>query len=93
MTQFIFVKIYAPYDLPQQVIFFGNLRSRLVNYANEKTAITSMKVPPKVWECYVNDSFVIIKKESVSEFQDKLNSIDPMISFTIKKETITKFPS
>lgn len=51
-----------------------------------KSAITSMKVPPKVWERYVNDRFVIIKKESVSEFQDKLNSIDPMISFTIEKE-------
>ena len=30
-TKFIFVNIYAPNDLAQQVKFFDNLRSKLVN--------------------------------------------------------------
>ena len=45
-----------------------------------------MRVPPKTWNRYVDGSFVIIKKDCVPEFHDKLNSIDPMISFTMEKE-------
>ena len=52
----------------------------------EESAISASATPPKVWKRYVDDSFVIIKKNSVSTFHDTLNSIDPKISFTIETE-------
>ena len=54
--------------------------------AIEESPISSTRVPPKIWKRYVDDSFVTLKKDCVSEFHDKLNSIDPMISFTMEKE-------
>ena len=35
---------------------------------------------------YVDDSFVIIKKDAVSSFHNTLNASDPKISFTIELE-------
>ena len=55
--------------------------------AIDESALSSMRVPPKTWKRYVDDSVVIIKKDCVPEFHDKLNSIDPMISFTMEKES------
>ena len=52
----------------------------------EDSALSISTVPPKIWKRYVDDSFVIIKKDSVSAFHDILNSIDPKISFTIETE-------
>ena len=52
----------------------------------EELAINTSTVAPRVWKRYVDDSFVIIKKDAVSSFHDALNSIDPKIAFTIKEE-------
>ena len=52
----------------------------------EESAISASATPPKVWKRYVDDSFVIIKQNSVSTFHDTLNSINPKISFTIETE-------
>ena len=52
----------------------------------EESAITASTTPPKIWKRYVDDSFVIIKKHSVSKFHDTLNAVDPKISFTIETE-------
>ena len=52
----------------------------------EESAISASATPPKVWKRYVDDSFIIIKKNSVSTFHDTINSIDPKISFTIETE-------
>jgi len=38
-TKFIFVNIYAPNDLTQQVKFFDSLKSKLVKYANESIIV------------------------------------------------------
>ena len=38
-TKFIFVNIYAPNDLAQQVNFFDGLKSKLVKYANENIIV------------------------------------------------------
>ena len=56
--------------------------------AIEESAISSMRVPPKTWKRYVDDSFVVIKKDCVLEFHDKLNSIDPMMSIMVEKESL-----
>ena len=38
-TKFIFVNIYAPNDLAQQVNFFDGLKSKLVKYANKSIIV------------------------------------------------------
>ena len=48
----------------------------------KEPAISAPCVARKVWRCYVDDSFCIIKKA----FHYILNSLDPHISFTIKPE-------
>ena len=53
--------------------------------AIKESPISSTRVPPNIWKRYVDDSFVTVKKDCVSEFHDKLNSIDPMISFATEK--------
>ena len=53
----------------------------------EEHAITNTANPPKEWDRFVDDVFSIMKKDAVSTFHDKLNSIDPHISFTIEHET------
>ena len=45
--------------------------------AIEESAISSIRVPPKTWKRYVNDSFVIVKKDCVPEFHDKLKLYKP----------------
>ena len=52
----------------------------------EELAINTSTVTPRIWKRYVDDSFVIIKKDAVSSFHDTLNSIDPKIAFTIEEE-------
>ena len=39
----------------------------------DELAISTSLVPPKVWKHYVDDSFVIIKKDAVSSFHNTLN--------------------
>ena len=52
----------------------------------EDSALFISTVPPKIWKRYVDDSFVIRKKDSVSALHDTLNSIDPKISLTVEME-------
>ena len=40
----------------------------------EELAISTSSVPRKVWKRYVDDSFVIIKKDAVSSFHNTLNA-------------------
>ena len=53
-------------------------------YVIDDSALSISTVPPKIWRRYVDDNFVIIKKDRVSAFHDTVNSIDPKISFTIE---------
>ena len=56
----------------------------------EESAIIALTVPPKVWKRYVDDSFCIIKKDEIPTFHNKLNSMDPHISFTTEQRTMTR---
>jgi len=49
----------------------------------EDSALINSMVPPKTWKRYLDDSFVIIKRDAISAFHDTLNSI----SFTIETES------
>nr|VZI52565.1 unnamed protein product [Spirometra erinaceieuropaei] len=47
---------------------------------------------PKFWTRYVDDTFVIIKRQMVKEFHDVLNSVFPDIQFTIETEANNQLP-
>ena len=54
--------------------------------SHEQTALTTTTCPPKVWERYVDDVFLIIKKHWLEEFYDHINGLHEQIKFTIEKE-------
>ena len=58
----------------------------------EKRALSTFHLPPKIWKRYVNDTFVIIHKNSVEDFLDHLNTIENSIKFTIEKEADHTLP-
>ena len=58
----------------------------------EKRALSTFHSPPKVWKRYVDDTFVIIHKNSVEDFLDHLNTIENSIKFTIEKEADHTLP-
>nr|VZI00485.1 unnamed protein product [Spirometra erinaceieuropaei] len=47
---------------------------------------------PKFWTRYVDDTFVIIKRQKVQEFHDVLNSVFPDIQFTMEAEANNQLP-
>nr|VZI18010.1 unnamed protein product [Spirometra erinaceieuropaei] len=47
---------------------------------------------PKFWARYVDDTFVIIKRQMVKEFHDVLNSVFPDIQFTMEAEVNNQLP-
>ena len=53
----------------------------------ERKALQSFDAPPRVWWRYVDDTFVIIKRERLESFLAHLNSVDPMIQFTMETES------
>ncbi|BHF62483.1 hypothetical protein SprV_0301040100 [Sparganum proliferum] len=47
---------------------------------------------PKFWARYVDDTFVIIKREMVQTFHNALNSVSPDIQFTMEAESNNELP-
>ncbi|BHF80227.1 hypothetical protein SprV_0702335100 [Sparganum proliferum] len=47
---------------------------------------------PKFWARYVDDTFVIIKRQMAKEFHDVLNSVFPDIQFTMEAEANNQLP-
>ncbi|BHF65157.1 hypothetical protein SprV_0200816600 [Sparganum proliferum] len=47
---------------------------------------------PKFWARYVDDTFVIIKREMVQTFHNVLNSVSPDIQFTMEAESNNELP-
>nr|VZI25487.1 unnamed protein product [Spirometra erinaceieuropaei] len=48
--------------------------------------------PPKFWARYVDDTFVVIKRNEVKAFKTLLNSIFPDIQFTMEEEVNNQLP-
>ena len=47
----------------------------------EQPALSSATNPPKIWLRYVDDTFLILKKDQVDDFTSHINLIDPNIKF------------
>ncbi|KAL9973358.1 hypothetical protein ACROYT_G019801 [Oculina patagonica] len=56
----------------------------------EKQAITSSSYKPKIWKCYMDDTFTILDRGSVDSFLQHLNNQQPSIRFTMETENDCK---
>ena len=52
----------------------------------EKRALSTFHSPPKIWKRYVDDTFVIINKNSVEDILDHLNTLKTQSNLQSKKE-------
>ena len=48
----------------------------------EQTTVTS-PYKPRVWKCYVDDTFTVLDRESVDSFLQHLSNQQPLIRFTM----------
>ena len=58
----------------------------------ETTAITKADHPPKVWECHVDDVFLIVHKTYLQELLEQINNLHPQTQFTKKEENNSSLP-
>ena len=58
----------------------------------ETTAITTADHPPKVWECHVNDVFLIVHKIYLQELREHINNIHPQTQFPKEEENHSTLP-
>ena len=60
--------------------------------ALETTAITTADHPPRVWEPYVDDVFLIVRKAYLQELLDHINNLHPQTQFTKEEENNSTLP-
>ncbi len=58
----------------------------------EQYALSTFPCPPSLWTRYVDDSFVVIKRDQVEDFTTHLNSITTSIKFTMEREENGQLP-
>ena len=58
----------------------------------ESSALQSFPHPVKLWRRYVDDTFVILKKDQVGELLDHLNAQHERIEFTLEEEKEGSLP-
>ena len=56
----------------------------------EEQTIESERSKPKIWKCYVDDTFTILDRDKVDSFLKHLNSQQPTIRFTMETENDNK---
>ena len=52
----------------------------------EEVAIRTAPAPPSFWGRYVDDTFVVMKRNEIESFTQHINTINPSIRFTIERE-------
>ena len=58
----------------------------------ETRAIETFAHPPRLWQRYVDDTFVIIEKKFLNIFFDNINNLEPSIKLTMETENDNQFP-
>ena len=58
----------------------------------ENQALSTALNPPKLWIRYVDDTFIILKKDHFDEFTNHINTIHPSIKFTSEVEIEGQLP-
>ena len=46
----------------------------------ERPALTTFRKPPRIWLCYVDDVFGVIKSSVIDDFYHHVNSASPILS-------------
>ena len=59
--------------------FVSTVVANLVMRDVEKRALSAFHSPPRIWEHYIDDTFMIISKNLVEDFLNHLNSIETSI--------------
>ena len=62
--------------------------AELVMVKIEEKALASAPVKPHWWHRYVDDSNACVKRESIKDFHNHLNSINPHIQLTVEMPTV-----
>ena len=92
-TFFIFNDTYCQQT---EGVAMGGLPSSLVAeiymQATEMTALTATSHPPKVWRRHVDDVFSIIRKSSLHDFCQHINSLHPKTKFNMETEQNSQLP-
>ena len=52
----------------------------------EDRALSTAVNPPRWWKRFVDDTFVVLKKDKKEEFLQHINSVDPSIQFTTEAQ-------
>ena len=58
----------------------------------EEQALSSLTTAPKIWKCYVDNTFTILKQNDVEHFLEHLNTQQPTIRFTMETEKDNTIP-
>ncbi|XP_078600301.1 uncharacterized protein LOC144875260 [Branchiostoma floridae x Branchiostoma japonicum] len=58
----------------------------------EEVAVSTAPHPPKFWGRFVDDTFVIQRKDKIEEFTSHINRINSAIKFTVEREKEGKLP-
>ena len=69
-------------------VTIGNLVMETV----ETKAFQTFQNPPITWKRYVDDTFVVIKKNNLETFHEHLNNIEASIKFTLETESNNSLP-
>ncbi|BHF57768.1 hypothetical protein SprV_0100071400 [Sparganum proliferum] len=78
--------IYERISLTPMGSSLSGLIAEAVLQKQESLVFTTYR--PKFWPQYVNDTFVIIKREMIEGFRNVLNSVFPNIQFTMEAEML-----
>ena len=66
--------------------------ANLVMKSIENKILKDFAYPPRIWLCYIDDTFVVLKKTEVVSFHKFINNIEDSIKFTVKKEIGNAIP-
>ena len=86
-TYFLFLGNY--YEQTQGAAMGSSVSLVLANLymeVFEDKALSTVVNPPRWWERFVDDTFVILKKDHKEEFLQHINSVDPSIQFTTEEQ-------
>ena len=70
----------------------SSIVSEIYKQAIETTALTTTSHPPKVWECYVDYVFSIVRKSNLHDFFQHIDSLHPKTKFTMETEQNSQLP-
>ena len=84
-----FYKQIFPHPMGSRIsLTIGNLVMEIV----ETKTLQTFQNPPIIWKRYVDDTFVVIKKNNLEAFHEHLNKIEASIKFTIETESNNSLP-